>query len=139
VLGYSINQNDVILCGMCKLIVYLCQFVFLRCMMPGQHCVVCDNSKQKDPDCSFYKFTSNPERRKRWLQLLEITEAQLTPHSRACLRHFPAGDNSNDPQINLGKRFASPIKQKLPRAKREKARNSRREASTITLHLMMFH
>jgi len=37
VLEYSIDQNDVILCGMCKLIVYLCQFVFLRCVMPGQH------------------------------------------------------------------------------------------------------
>jgi len=57
-LGYSIDQNDVILCGMCKLIVYLCPFVFLSCVMPGQHCVVCGSSKQKDPDCSFHKFTS---------------------------------------------------------------------------------
>jgi len=81
-------------------------------------------AKKKDPECSFYQFTSNLERRKCWLQLLEITETHILVYARDIY-------NSNDPQINLGKRFASPIKQKLPRAKRVKARNSRREASTI--------
>ena len=55
----------------------------------------------------------------------------LKSNSTNILVYPPAGENSNNPQINLGKRFASPIKQKLPRAKRAKARNSRREASII--------
>ena len=112
---------------MCKLVVYLHQFVFLLCVMPGQHCVV-RGDKEKDPDSSFYRFTSDPEC-KCWLQLLEITEAQLDRHSRVCSRHIFQLETTA--QINLGKRFVSPIKQKLPRAKRVKARNSRREASII--------
>jgi len=61
-----------------------------------------------------------------------IGSNSLKPNlTNACSRHFPAVDNSNDPQINFIKQFASPVKQKLPRAKRAKARNSRRDASII--------
>ena len=98
--------------------------------MPGQHCVVCGNNLQKDPDCSFHRFTTIAVQRKCWLQLLEMTQEQLTPHSCICSRHFPGGDTSKEPQLNLGKRFSSPIKMKLPMAKRAKARGSRKELST---------
>ena len=41
----------------------------------------------------------------------------LKPNSQVCVRHFPGGDVTKYPQANLGKRFVSPIKKKLPRAR----------------------
>ena len=93
-------------------------------MMTGQRCIVCGNTSIRDPNCSFHRFPSSSGRRTRWLQILRIDESLLKPHSHVCVRHFPAGDVTKDPQVNLGKRFASPIKKKLPRAKRAKTREN---------------
>jgi len=82
--------------------------------------------------CLFHCFTNDPKQRERWLQLLEISEDQLTPHSRVCSRHFPGGDSSKDPQLNLGKQFSSALKKKLPRAKSTKARERSKELSTTS-------
>ena len=55
----------------------------------------------------------------------------LKPNSRVCARHFPGGDVTKDPQANLGKRFASPIKKKLPRAKRVRHRDSTKSLTDL--------
>ena len=44
-----------------------------------------------------------------------------------CSRHFPEGDVKNNPQVNLGERFASPLKKRHPRAKRAKRRREDKE------------
>ena len=52
-----------------------------------------------------------------------MEESELRSQTRVCSRHFPDGDAKTEPMATLGKRFASPIKGKLPRAKRAKSRD----------------
>ena len=92
--------------------------------MPGDTCVVCGNKSVHDASASFHRFPKDPRRRGVWLRALGIAEDQLRDHSRVCCRHFPDGDATKEPLSNIGKRFASPIKGKLPRAKRAKAREA---------------
>ena len=92
--------------------------------MTGHRCIVCGNTSKQDPSCSFHRFPSSLRKKTRWLQVLEIDSSRVKPDSRVCARHFPAGDVTKDPQVNLGKKFASPIKKKLPRTKRAKTRES---------------
>ena len=44
-----------------------------------------------------------------------------------CSRHFPDGDVNNNPQVNLGKRFASPLKNGHPRTKGARRRREDKE------------
>ena len=90
--------------------------------MPGHTCIVCGNKPAHDPSASFHRIPKDPHRRAGWLRGLGIVEGDLKDHSRVCCRHFPEGDSTKKPPISLGKRFASPIKRKDPRAKRAKAR-----------------
>ena len=100
--------------------------------MPGHTCVVCGNNSSQDPSVSFHRFPGpNNARRARWLQIFGIDESQLKSQSRVCSRHFPGGDPSKEPVLTLGKRFASPIKQKHPRAKRAKARETSKTLATL--------
>jgi hypothetical protein len=62
-----------------------------------------------------------------------MDESALRPYSRACSRHFPAGDAKKDPEIHLGKRFASPVKKDHPRAKRAKSRESVKELAELRM------
>ena len=78
--------------------------------MPGEMCIVCKNSRVKVPGLTYHRFPANPERRAKWLSVFQLSEAELKLHARVCCRHFPDGDVQKDPQITLGKRFASPIK-----------------------------
>ena len=54
------------------------------------------------------------------------------------LRHFPNADARNDPQVTLGKQFASPKKQWTGRAKRAKKREEHRRDTATTLQLSPF-
>ena len=60
-----------------------------------------------------------------------MDESQLKSQSRVCCRHFPNGDCSKEPVSTLGKRFASPIKLKHPRAKRAKVRETNKTLATL--------
>ena len=87
--------------------------------MPGDACVVCCNCRKKAPHLSYQqRIPSNPVKRALWIKKLQLSEHQLKPHSRICSRHFRGGDPRNEPEICLGKRFASPLKKDAPRAKR---------------------
>ena len=94
-------------------------------MMTGQRCVVCGNMSKRGPNCSFHRFPNSLANRMRWLQILEIDISLVKPNARVCVRHFPAGDGTKDPQVNMGKRFASLIKKNMQRAKRAKSKESK--------------
>ena len=91
--------------------------------MPGDTCIVCANTRAKDPRVSTHRFPKETMKKQRWLKALELKDDDIGSHHRVCSRHFPEGDaKSHDPQLNLGKRFASPKKRWTGRAKRAKRR-----------------
>ena len=102
-----------------------------RSIMPGDTCIVCGNTRARDPEASFHRFPSNQARRQVWLRVFQLTNEQLKDHDRVCSRHFPGADSKKDPQMNLGKRFASPKKRNVPRAKRAKRREVSKQLSGL--------
>ena len=56
-------------------------------------------------------FSSLPPRRQRWIEALDLTSIAIKDYHRVCSRHFPNADASRDPQLNIGRHFASPKKQ----------------------------
>ena len=48
-----------------------------------------------------------------------------------CSRHFPEGDAKHDPQLSLGKRFASPKNRWTARARRAKRRQTARNLFSV--------
>ena len=93
--------------------------------MPGDTCVVFGNTRAKDKSVSMHRFPQDKAKRQRWIEALSLQDVVIKDHHRVCSRHFPNADARNDPQLTLGKRFASPKKQWTGRAKRAKknARN----------------
>ncbi len=89
-------------------------------------CVGKRKSRAKDPSVSFHRFPADPVRRDTWLH---VFQAQVKPHTRICCRHFPGADVRKDPQVNLGKRFASPKKKGTPKAKCVKGREEGKHLS----------
>ena len=100
--------------------------------MPGDTCLVCKNSRAKDPNISFRRFPADPVVRGRWLRVFELEESQVKSYSKVCSRHFPGGDAKQDPQVALGKRFASPKKKGTPRAKRVRAREANQQLAELS-------
>lgn len=91
--------------------------------MPGDACIVCGNTRAKDPSVSMHRFPKEETKKQRWLKALELND--VSNHARICSRHFPEGDAKlHEPQLNLGKRFASPKKRWTSRAKRAKRREA---------------
>ena len=100
--------------------------------MPEHTCVVCGNTTSKDPSISFHRFPEvNDTRRARWLHIFGMDESQLKSQSRVCSRHLTRGDSCSESVSTLGKRFASPIKLKHPRAKRAKVRETNKTLATL--------
>lgn len=93
--------------------------------MTGHRCCVCGNTKTSDPSVSFHRVPKEADKRALWLEVFSLREEDIKPSTRVCSRHFPDGDASKSPNVTLGKRFASPIKQG-PRAKRAKEREEQR-------------
>ena len=86
--------------------------------MPGDSCIVCGNSRKKAPQLSYHRFPTNQAKRSQWLRVFELDPEVVKPHTRVCSRHFMNGDPKNDPQANIGRRFASPIKKGSDRTTR---------------------
>ena len=95
--------------------------------------LVCGNTRASDPSVSFHRFPANPVKRAVWLRVFQMDASDLKPYSRVCSRHFPDGDAKKEPEVNLGKRFASPKKRDHPRAKRAKRRDSEKELAELRL------
>ncbi len=68
----------------------------------------------------------DPLKRQQWLAALNLTEEQVLDHHRICSRHFPNGDITQVPSLQLGKSFASPKKIHAPRSIRAHKRANRR-------------
>lgn len=103
--------------------------------MPGDTCVVCGNTRVKDPSVSMHRFPQDKTKRLRWLKALGLKDDDIGSHHRVCSRHFPEGDaKSYDPQLSLGKRFASPTKRWTGRAKRAKRREAARNLFSEESH-----
>ena len=91
--------------------------------MLGDQCIVCDNTRHKDKNAPLHRLPQKDPKRGRWLEALGLVEEDLKDFHRVCSRHFLDGDATKDPQLNLGKRFASPKKRWTSRAKRAQKRN----------------
>ena len=78
--------------------------------MPGDTCVFCGNTRQKDPSVSMHRFPQDPKLRSEWIKALKLDDRAIKSHHRLCSRHFPQGNRNNIPSSSLGKRFASPKK-----------------------------
>ena len=100
--------------------------------MPGDTCIVCGNKPSHDPSASLHRFPKDPSKRAGWLRAFGIVEGQLRDHSRVCYRHFRDGDSTKEPLVTLGRRFASPIKVKHPRAKRAMAREAAKPIAELS-------
>ena len=102
--------------------------------MPGDTCVVRGKTHASDPSVAFHCFPANPEKRAVWLQVFQLDESDLEPYSRVCSRHCPDCNAKKEPEVNLGKRFASPRKRDHPCAKRTKRRDSMKELAVLGLN-----
>ena len=76
---------------------------------------MCGNNHSKDNVC-FYRFPSDPTKRGRWLELLEMRESDVVAYE-GLLEVLPLCRYHYASQPTLGKRLASPIKRREPRAK----------------------
>lgn len=90
--------------------------------MPGNTCIVCGNTCAKDKSVSMHRFPKDQDKRRRWIEALDLKDVVIKDYHRVCSRHFPDADGSKDPQLTFGKRFASPKKHWTDRAKRAKIR-----------------
>ena len=95
--------------------------------MPGDACIVCGNSRKKQPELKYHRIPSDPEKRALWLQVFNISAGSIKPHHRICSWHFKDGNPNNKPEVNIGKKFASPIKKGTLRAQRAELREKARE------------
>ena len=50
--------------------------------MAGDRCVVCGNSKAKDPNISMHRFPAGEMKRKRWIEIMGLAEGKVKQHSR---------------------------------------------------------
>ena len=72
--------------------------------------------------------------------MFQLEESQVKPYSKVCSRHFPGGDANKDPQVNLGKRFASLKKKWTPRAiKRARAREANQQLAELSSSSLKLH
>ena len=89
--------------------------------------MLCKNTRKNNPQLSYHRFPTNPEKRALWLREFKLSEGQLNSHSRVCSRHFRGGDPRNGPLLHVGKKFASPLKKDTPRAKRANLRQQSKD------------
>ena len=90
--------------------------------MTGDTCIVCGNTRKKEPKLSFHRLPKDVDKHAKWLKVFGLFESQLKSHTRVCSRHFRDGDLRNGPEMTVGKRFASLMKKDVPRSKRAKVR-----------------
>ena len=79
-----------------------------------------------------FRFPADKRNRQRWLEALNLTEAEVGEHSRVCSRHFLHGDPSTVPSLDIGKRFASPKKISTGRGVRTLKRATRSPSFSST-------
>ena len=105
--------------------------------MPGDTCVYCGNTCQKDSSVSMHRFPQDPKLRSQWIKALKLDDSDIKSYHRLCSRHFPQGDRKNMPSSSLGKRFAFPKKYWTSRAKRPNNRQAEKNLFGSSSHASM--
>ena len=90
-------------------------YIPVECLLPA---LCAKRLSTKTKSVSMYRFPKDLAKRSQWLSALHLTEESIKEHHRVCSRHFPSGDGTQIPSLNLGKRFASPKKIFSPRGVR---------------------
>ena len=104
---------------------YQRETVVLVAKMLGHTCVVCVNTSKKDPSASFHHFPGqNDARRAQWLHLFGMDDGQMKSQSRVRSWYMVEILPRSPYRLAHKRRFASPIKKELPRAKRAKLREN---------------
>jgi hypothetical protein len=68
-------------------------------------CIVCGHTKKKgEKNVSMYRFPAKEEKRQQWLSALNLSENDISEHSRVCSKHFLHGCTSSIPSLDIGKR-----------------------------------
>ena len=96
--------------------------------------------ERRTPACPSLEYVPKEKtKRLRWLKALELKDGDVGCHHCVCSRHFPGGDaQPHNPQLSLGKRFASPKKRWTGRAKRAQRREAARNlAFSVSIYLAM--
>lgn len=111
----------------------LTSYLIMYSLSMPNSCVCCGRTKGKgDKKVSMFRFPADKEKRQKWLEALNLTEAEIGEHSRICSRHFLHGDPSNVPSLDIGKRFASPKKISTDRGMRALKRATRSPSLSFT-------
>ena len=66
--------------------------------MTGKNCYICKNSYKKDPQISLHRFPAEKDKRKKWLEALELEEHEVrsvTPVSRSITPVTPSTSGSS--------------------------------------------
>ena len=79
----------------------------------------------------FIASLTNPEWGSVWMNVFQLSEGDVKSYSHVCSRPFADGHVRKEPQVNLGKQFASPMKKEHPRNKRAKRRCEDKELSEL--------
>ena len=75
--------------------------------MPENRCAVCGHKQQKNRSISLHQLPQKQPKHQQYIQALDITEKDLKDYHCVWSRHFPKGNATKDPQLYLGKQFAS--------------------------------
>lgn len=93
--------------------------------MPNS-CIVCGKKSSWQHRVSLHRFPADLTMQQTRLNVLNLSESDLTPNSRICSLHFRDGDITTTPSLSTGEKFGSPpIDSK--RAKRFRKRWAKRK------------
>ena len=95
--------------------------------MPGYFCIVCGNSRSKQPQLRYHRFPSELRKRALWLQAFSLAEDEVKHHYRVCSRNFQDGNPQNKPETTIGKKFVSPKRKDAPRTKKAELRQKAKD------------
>ena len=77
--------------------------------MPGDMCVYCGNTRQKDPSVLMHRFPQHMKLRSEWTKALKLHDSDIKSHHRLCSRYFHKEIRRIwMPSSLLGKCFAFP-------------------------------
>ena len=68
--------------------------------MPGDVCIVCGNTREKDPSVSMHHLLKESAKKDEWIKALNLDSSSIKGYHRVCSRHFPNADPHSVPDIS---------------------------------------
>ena len=96
-------------------------------------CIVCGNSKAKDPSIRLYRFPKQPVLRAKWVAGLQLTNNDIKCESRVCSRHFRDSNPKTIPSVHIGPEFAAPPQMETARGKRRATHDEKSVTKRVCL------